>query len=312
MAITFDAASGNGADGADPLTWSHTVTTSESDRILIVGVMTTLNAHSSVVNSVTYGGNNLTKLEDINHVGLWYLTAPPTGANTVSVDFTASQRCAGIALSYTGVHQVTPLDNAVEEQENTSEHGAHDQDVDVTSVANNFVVDVIAITRTGGMSLTENGDGTQRRQESDTASSGARGLMGMADAPGAATVNMNWSLSTHSSISHIGANLRLAEPGRDRLTKYLHNTEMSKKAGRPVILDVLGRDIPLEQLEIDNWMRADGPLFPTSIKYASNIEDPSTFYIESLRLDPRGNVRIETVRESMMESIFRRLGGAAG
>ena len=108
----------------------------------------------------------------------------------------------------------------------------------------------------------------------------------------------------------IAAPLRPEAGAQKRVTKYLHNTDMSRKAGSTVILDVLGRQVPIEQIEFDNWMRTDGPFFPTSRKFSSNVEDPATAYIESLRIS-RNRATIETAKESLLESLFRRLGRSA-
>jgi hypothetical protein len=76
------------------------------------------------------------------------------------------------------------------------------------------------------------------------------------------------------------------------------------------MIDTLGREVPGEQIQFDNWMRIDGPFFPTTRKFSSNIEDPATAYLESQRIS-RGKVTIETAKESLFESLIRRLGGSA-
>lgn len=93
---------------------------------------------------------------------------------------------------------------------------------------------------------------------------------------------------------------------RARLTRYLHNTYQSRKAGRPIFRDVLGRDVPSQQLEVDSWIFSGGAGFPTPVKYENQLEDPFTFYSESISGGGQ-RVRIETSRESFFKSIMRRL-----
>lgn len=93
---------------------------------------------------------------------------------------------------------------------------------------------------------------------------------------------------------------------RARLVKYLHNTYVSREAGRPIVHDVLGREVPVEQIQADQWLYADGPLFLTSARPQSLISDPRAYYIESLT--SRGNrIDIVTAREGLLENLFRRL-----
>lgn len=93
---------------------------------------------------------------------------------------------------------------------------------------------------------------------------------------------------------------------RNRLVKYLHNTYISREAGRPIVHDVLGREVPVEQLQADQWLYADGPLLLTSARPQSLIADPRAYYIESLTT--RGDrADIVTAREGLLENLFRRL-----
>src|SRR3972149_3113909 len=89
----FDIASSTGTviAIASSLTWSHTVTSTGADRILVVGV-SIRNGSSQTVSSVTYNGvafppvlggvaTNGTVLRN----ELWYLLNPATGTNNVVV-----------------------------------------------------------------------------------------------------------------------------------------------------------------------------------------------------------------------------------
>ena len=114
MAITFDAStSGTGGTGS-PQTWSHTCT--GSDRILLVSIFS-----QGTVSAVTYNGVSMTSLGSYNYTSptgngtLWYLIAPATGSNTVSITHSGSYTI-GVASSYTGVKQTGQPDAAINTQ----------------------------------------------------------------------------------------------------------------------------------------------------------------------------------------------------
>jgi hypothetical protein len=94
---------------------------------------------------------------------------------------------------------------------------------------------------------------------------------------------------------------------RQRLVRYQHNTYQSREAGRTLVRDVLGRTIPNHDVKPDNFMFSGGAGFITPTKFSSLIVNPATFYIESVQ-PTEDRVKIETNRESLIQSLFRRLG----
>ena len=95
---------------------------------------------------------------------------------------------------------------------------------------------------------------------------------------------------------------------KQRLTYYLANTYRSRMAGRTIIEDAYGREVPIEQLETDRWMRSDGPSFPNTYRYSSLVDDPAVFYVEALQV--RGDqANIKTSKQSLLENLLGRLGG---
>lgn len=112
MAIAFDAATGptkTVAGAPNPLTFVHTCT--GTNLILFVGV-TDQSGVTNNITSVTYNGVSATKIdEQQNGVGdgdtyLYYLIAPATGLNTLSVTRTNTANDMIIyAASYTGAKQ---------------------------------------------------------------------------------------------------------------------------------------------------------------------------------------------------------------
>jgi hypothetical protein len=112
MAIAFDAATSQAWQGfVTTWTLSHTVT--GSNPVIFVGVGTYDNSGGAVrtVNSASYNGVALTKINSITatvegnkqDAELWYLDAPATGAHNISVTLSAESRFGKIyGASYTG------------------------------------------------------------------------------------------------------------------------------------------------------------------------------------------------------------------
>ena len=93
---------------------------------------------------------------------------------------------------------------------------------------------------------------------------------------------------------------------RSRLTKYLHNTIVSLMEGRNIIRDAQGRDLPMTEIQPDNYLFSAAFMFPTPVRRHSNIEENHLHYIESASV--QGNeLRAEVVRESLFDSVMKRL-----
>ena len=95
-----------------PCSFLHSVTSSGTDRILIVGVSP--NA-GQTVSSVDYGGETLTEIRSddaggLAHSSLWYLVDPTTGSNSVDVTLSAADDVVIGAISFLGVDQTNPID----------------------------------------------------------------------------------------------------------------------------------------------------------------------------------------------------------
>jgi len=95
-----------------PCSFFHSVTSSGTDRILVVGVSP--NA-GQTVSSVEYGSTALTQIRSddaggLAHSSLWYLVDPPTGSNSVDVTLSAVDDVVIGAMSFLGVDQTNPID----------------------------------------------------------------------------------------------------------------------------------------------------------------------------------------------------------
>lgn len=155
MAITFDAATGNKVTSATSNTWSHTVASGKSNQILVVSV----DAGASIT-GVTYGGQSLTSLGSVTYNGatetlsMWYLLAPPTGANNIIATASGTTFIIGTSASYYGVAQSSIFGTLA----TNSGTGTASSNTVTTTSAQQMVIDLVnnaaASTDTAGASQT--------------------------------------------------------------------------------------------------------------------------------------------------------------
>lgn len=156
LLILFDAGSQSAEVTANTtLSWTHTVTYgSNSNGLLVVGVgLNDASTTDRVITGITYNGVALTKIRaddntQLRRSELWYLIAPSSGANTITVTTTATvDAMSGVATSFMEARQVNIPDG---------QNGANNSaavtstSVAITSVANNcWAVDVLQQQQTG-------------------------------------------------------------------------------------------------------------------------------------------------------------------
>lgn len=305
MAIAFDAASTHGLASGSPASnpsWSHTVAPSSGVILLVGGVHT--GGTNQDPTSVTYDGQALTKIDSIAtgtgatdlRTWLYYIVNPSTGANTIQINFAASSYGAFYGASYNGVDVSNPIGTP-----DTDQNSSNAINISVTSGAGELVVDAVGRRASGTRTV----DGSQTQRVDNQNGDDSR-WVGASEEAGAATVSMDWTFSNSNDTAQVGVPLKPLK-GRQRLLKYHENAYVSRKRGRPVILDLERGEVLPEQMEIDNWISGEGPYFPTPMRVSSLIEERAAAFIETLRLSPRGSVRIEALKETILESIFRRL-----
>ncbi len=213
-AILIDSSSSarTGSSQATNLTWTHAV--SGSDRILIVGA--SING-SRTVSTVTYRGQNLTRLATVNNgttarASLWYLLNPPTGSGSVVVTLSGAASFVVGATSYTGVSQTNPLGTPV-----VNSNAGVTATLNVVSATNELVVDVIA--RRGDLTtnpITAGSGQTQRWNTRTTVNSANTGMTGGGSSKaGAASVTMAWTWPTSRAWAIAGISLKPAIPPPD-------------------------------------------------------------------------------------------------
>jgi hypothetical protein len=188
MAIAFDAPSETFSNSIQTLNWFHTC--SGSDRILWVGVMT---SSTRSVSSVTYNGvalTSLTRSAGGQPVQLWYLIAPATGTNTISVSIGAPNSFVYTSgASYTGVKQSGQPD-----AQNTNSTSSSSVSTSVTTVADNSWVVLIARNDTDG--------NTNAGTNSTERTAGAAGTVQLYDSNGAVSPAGSFSMTVTNAGSY--------------------------------------------------------------------------------------------------------------
>jgi hypothetical protein len=197
-APSVDASSSSYSD--QKLTFSHT--TAGSQRLMLVG-LSIYNRGSETVSSITYNGDSLTSVGAVANgtnarVEIWRLIAPDTGTNDVVVTFSAPLARNAIvgAITYTGVHQTTPL-GSFAPATGTSTSAS----VNASSATNELVFDTVACKDCD--SLAFGGGQTQRWNES-ILSGGDSVYSGGSTEAGDTSVTMSWTLGDSKAWS-IGA-----------------------------------------------------------------------------------------------------------
>jgi hypothetical protein len=159
---------------------------------MLVGVSINNDEYETVY-SVTYNGIDLSLVGSVAQVDdarveIWGLVAPPTGTYDVVITFDAQLWRSAVAsvMTFTGVHQTTPLGDFVSAGEPDS---AGPATVNVSSAVNELVFDTVACETCN--SLTVGSGQTQRwnlsEENGDVLGAGSTET-------GAATVTMSWSL----------------------------------------------------------------------------------------------------------------------
>lgn len=170
------------------LSWSHTC--SGTNRLLVVSINVGA-ASDDVETTATYNGVSMTSAGRVasnnqidGYTQLFYLVAPATGSNTVTVTSTLSKSLVGGSISFTGVDQTSPVSNI------TTNFGSGAAPViNVTSDYGNMVVDSLC----AGSNINSSNQDLRWRDNVNTASGAGNGAQ--TTAPGQGTVNITYSIS---------------------------------------------------------------------------------------------------------------------
>jgi hypothetical protein len=134
-----DAVSNSSNASASSLTWSHTVTNSQSNLILLVAVSV---GSSATCTGVTYNSAAVTmlssKTQGTQTVYLFYKVAPSTGANNIVATLSGAAPVIGLATSYYNVAQTSTFGTAAS---NSGTSGSSSNTV-TTTVNTQIVLDI--------------------------------------------------------------------------------------------------------------------------------------------------------------------------
>lgn len=318
MAIVFDSASFGEGLNTD-LSWTHTVTDSGSDRIIIVsiGIRNASGNPNPSINGVTYAGESFTLIASDsretasdNEIFGWmyYLVNPKTGANTVEVDANfaaAGQNIVAIAASYTGIDVNDPIGTPASIDRALTDN---DLSVTVTSAENELVVDMFTALYVSGDAEPTTTAQIERYEE-EYGSGGASIHVNISDQVGASSVDMSWSftqVNTNYPEVLIAVPLKPSTDIKTPLVEILNNAYMDRFAGRTKILSTSGEDLLLEQIPTNSWAYFDGPNFPNTNRPDNLTQDGIAAFIESVSV--KGDIATITAQsENFLTNILSRL-----
>lgn len=206
----FDAVgSGQRSGGAGSLTWTHTPVGTPTG--VAVGVIN-FNPNCTI-SGVSYGASSMGAAAQSNTQGnsgpfdqndarLYGLANPPSGAQTVTVSFSAGTNCfvAGASITVTGGNTTT-----VFRASNSAKGTSTTPSVSVTSSSGDLVVDFV-MTADGAVNTTAAG-GSQTSRVANLTSGGNRESASTLTASGAST-NMSWTIASSNSWVHSAASFQ--------------------------------------------------------------------------------------------------------
>lgn len=227
MALAVDTNSSKsispGAVAGGTMTWSHTC--NGSNRLLVVGVAVRSDGATPTNSGVTYNAVAMTAVpsavvSDADEiVKMWYLINPASGANNIVVTFgdNGANSCypVGGGVSFTGADQTTGIHNGA----NSSNAGSTTPSLTVTSTGGEIVIDAVEYRSGSGVTLTVDGSQTQQvnwwsnATAADPPTDTRRETLGMSTEAGAASVAMDWTISTSQEWKQAGLSVIAAAGG---------------------------------------------------------------------------------------------------
>jgi hypothetical protein len=238
------------ADDAQSFSFSHTST--GSNRLLIVSVH--CDNGDRDVTTVSYGGTNLNHLTTIIHSGgkprieVWYLTAPDTGSNTVSVSLAGgADKCAIGAISYNGVNQTTPIQGTT-----TTQGYSTSPSVTVSTATGDLVQDAMASISDGSPSV---GSGQTQiyNIETEMGGPGVSSHYGAASTEeGDTSVIMSWTLSESKEWVIVGLSIVGAEQVNNELDLEVQWTNVDYNQPNEELC-IYGGTMGIEDISVDVW-----------------------------------------------------------
>lgn len=203
MAAQYDAtSSGRNAGSSGPVSFSHT-TTANDNRLIVVAVCA--NKDSGDITGVTYNAVALTRAVTVGSAGsvlsqLWYLKAPATGANTLSVAYNGTAYISVVATTYWNVDQTTPI--------NATATATGSSTAPSVNLVTTFSAPTVFDSAATQYSSTADGSQTQRGMLGEPFMWG-----GLSTENGTGTVTMSWSTGSSGAWSIVAMEANgLADP----------------------------------------------------------------------------------------------------
>ena len=207
MAVVRDATSSvSSVTQQTGLSWSHTVA-GDADALYVALSIDGSGGTYSYNASATAGGVAMTRIHEGNtnqYLAVFRLLAPPTGTITIACSWTGAQYPSGNTVSFKGVDQTTP-EGAISSSTNASGTSYSHA---IASATGDEVFTVYSVNNKN-TPLTATGDGTARVEVGQNPYTS----VGVATAPGAATVNLGWSWSGGTRFSGASFNINAAGGG---------------------------------------------------------------------------------------------------
>jgi choice-of-anchor C domain-containing protein len=212
--------SGTGSGTASSLSWNHTVAAG-TNRLLLVRIA---NSGTATVSGVTYGGTAMTAVGSTSssstiRASMYYLVAPAVGTASVVVTLSASANIVAASSDYNGVNQVTPTSGL----STSNGSGSTSVNSSVSSASGSLVVQTLAFNG-GTASATVNGTTQTISTNQRTGSTGSDAVLVASSANGAASVALNWTLSSASPYAAVGTSLNAAAAGNSFVVTSVADT----------------------------------------------------------------------------------------
>jgi hypothetical protein len=194
--IAYDSTgSGNNTGGTMNITWTHVVG-SGFNRFMVIGI--SIRTVTVSASSVIVGARSATWLRnDTRSTGvrgeIWYLVNPDSGSQNVTVTLSAVSKASGGSVSYTGVDQMSPIDN----HSANATAGFNPSISLTTTAANNWIFSNLAISGTYTVAVHGAGQ-THRYYEIGTGGSASSRAGDDGDdriAIAAGSYTMSWTMS---------------------------------------------------------------------------------------------------------------------
>ncbi|WP_124193963.1 hypothetical protein [Natrarchaeobius chitinivorans] len=190
-AVTVLGSASTATDDADSLSFDHE-TEDGPNRVLVVTAGNS-DGNNGIVESISYGGDQLEKLADVRADGdddprgsVWYLVDPAVGDYEVSIEWAEDSEVAAGALTFGNVDQTDPI------SETAVDHGGDgDPNVTVASAENAAVMDMMVSAEDVDDVTTEPGPEQTKQWIGGMDSDGH--ILASSTADGDETVEMTWN-----------------------------------------------------------------------------------------------------------------------